>query len=73
VLTILALQSAYSGVLNVATGRPETLNKLRSYIEMSGGQKAKLDFAPPRLGDIRASYAKTEKAKQAWIFVMRWL
>ena len=60
----LALQGAYSGVLNIATGVPETLSKLVSYIEETGGQKATVEFAAARLGDIHTSYAATQKAKQ---------
>jgi len=61
---VLALAGNYHGVLNIATGVPETLNKLVTYIEECGGQKAKLESLPPRLGDIHASYAATQKAEQ---------
>ncbi len=57
----LALQSTYCGMANVATGKAETLVDLIRYIE-AHGKKAKVNFAAPRVGDIRESYAKTEKA-----------
>ena len=60
----LALQSDYSGVLNVATGTPETLLNLVQYIEVAGGKPAQLDFAVRREGDIYASYAATEQAQR---------
>jgi UDP-glucose 4-epimerase len=60
----LALEGDYSGVLNIATGEPETLNSLLSYIEETGGQRAQLCYLAARLGDIHASYAATQKAEQ---------
>jgi len=60
----LALESSASGILNIATGVPETLNQLLSYIEETGGQTAAVVYAPARLGDIHASYAATQKAEQ---------
>jgi nucleoside-diphosphate-sugar epimerase len=68
----LALHSTYSGVLNVATGNPETVAKLLSYIEASSGQKAQVTFAPPRVGDILASYATIQKAEQVLAFRAEW-
>jgi UDP-glucose 4-epimerase len=61
---VLALQSDYCGVLNIATGAPETLLSLLSYIEKIGGKSAEKVFAPPRVGDIQQSYAATNKADQ---------
>ncbi|HSW71043.1 MAG TPA: NAD-dependent epimerase/dehydratase family protein [Gammaproteobacteria bacterium] len=61
----LALQGTYQGVLNIATGAPETLNKLVSYIEDLGKQKIGRAYTAPRQGDIHLSYAKTNKAEQA--------
>jgi len=60
----LALQSTYNGVLNIAAGKPETLSNVIAYLEEIGGNKAKIEFAPARLGDIRVSYAATHKANQ---------
>jgi UDP-glucose 4-epimerase len=60
----LALQGDYSGVLNIATGVAETVQRLVSYIEAAGGRKADLAFAAARLGDIHTSYASTQKAER---------
>lgn len=60
----LALTSDYHGVLNIATGTPETLLNLVSYIEQARNTKAKLQFSESRTGDIRKSYAETDKAKR---------
>lgn len=61
----LALQSDYCGVLNIATGVPETLLNLVQYIEASGKKSAQLRFAAARSGDITESYAATAKAHAA--------
>lgn len=61
---VLALDSDYSGVLNVATGQPQTLLQLIEYIEKAGGKPAEIVREPARVGDIRVSYAATERAKQ---------
>lgn len=60
---LLALQSNYVGVLNIATGVPETLNNIIAYIEKLGGTKAKIAFASAREGDIAHSYASAHKAE----------
>ena len=62
---LLALQSDYVGVLNIATGVPETLQNLASYIEQAGGQPLQIIFAEKRVGDIRESYASVTKAEAA--------
>ncbi len=59
----LAVQSDYCGVLNIATGIPETLINLISYIETAGGHKAEVTFAAKRRGEIAHSYASTQQAK----------
>jgi UDP-glucose 4-epimerase len=61
---LLALTAHYSGVLNIATGIPETLQNLVQYIEALGKKPASLEFAPGRAGDVAQSYAKIEKAKE---------
>lgn len=60
---VAALQSEYVGVLNVATGIPETLLNLLHYIEQVGGSAAQKNFVAGRVGDIRDSYASIHKAK----------
>jgi len=61
---LLALNSQYSGVLNVATGTQETLLQVIEFIQRAGNKVAKLHFEPARLGDIQASYAATKMAEQ---------
>jgi nucleoside-diphosphate-sugar epimerase len=60
---LLALQSDCTGVMNVATGVPETLKNLVYYIEQVGGRSAQLYFNPARSGDIFESYANIKKAE----------
>ncbi len=64
----LAVQSDYCGVLNIATGVPETLLNLVRYIEAAGSQKAKLAYVAARSGDILKSYASINKAQDALQF-----
>ena len=59
---LLALQGNYNGILNIATGIPETLHNLVRYIEQNGQKAAQIRFESARLGDIPQSYAKTAKA-----------
>ena len=61
---LLALQGSYHGVLNIATGVPETLRNLVHYIEGVRGRPAQVEFAPLRVGDIKKSYATIEKAER---------
>lgn len=58
-----ALDAGVSGVVNVATGKPETLLQLIEYIEEAGGRSVEVVKAPARVGDIRASYATTQHAE----------
>jgi UDP-glucose 4-epimerase len=58
---LLALQSDYHGVLNIATGQPQTLLQLISYIEATGNHSAKVRFLPARPGDILHSFGAAEK------------
>lgn len=61
---VLALQGDYCGVLNVATGVPETLQSLVRYIEAVSGKPAQVDFVAARAGDILDSYAKVDNAEK---------
>lgn len=61
---VLALEKNYCGILNIATGKPETLMDLLSYIEKTGNHSVKYQFAEARTGDIRESYASIENAKK---------
>jgi UDP-glucose 4-epimerase len=65
---VLALTSEYTQVLNIATGVPETLQNLLSYIEQVGCKSAKKYFGQARAGDIRESYACIKKAEQQLAF-----
>jgi len=58
-----ALISDYCGILNIATGVPETLNNLLNYISSITGKKIEPCFAKQRVGDIMQSYALIKKAK----------
>lgn len=61
---LLALENDYNGILNIATGMPETLNNLISYIELSHGHKPEVEYENPRSGDILKSYGTTAKAQE---------
>ncbi|MBV9575885.1 MAG: NAD-dependent epimerase/dehydratase family protein [Gammaproteobacteria bacterium] len=61
---LLALQSSYSGVLNVATGQAQTLLNLIEYIESAGGKLTKQRREPSRHGDIKHSYAAIALAEK---------
>ena len=58
-----ALESDYTGVLNVATGKPETLLNLIDYLGKAGGKPAIVSHADARVGDILESYAATQLAE----------
>lgn len=60
---LLALQSDVVGMMNIATGIPETLKNLVSYIEQAGGAPAQVGFIEARAGDIRESFASVRKAE----------
>lgn len=61
---VLALQSEYAGVLNIATGIPETLLHMIEHIEAAGEKPAKIRYEAPREGDIKASYATVKMAEE---------
>jgi nucleoside-diphosphate-sugar epimerase len=61
---LLALQSDYVDVLNIATGKPQSLLDIIKFIEAAGKKTAKLNFEPARVGDIQSSYGSTELAEQ---------
>jgi UDP-glucose 4-epimerase len=60
----LALESDYTGVLNVATGVAENLLNLIQCIETAGGAPAQVFKTAARAGDIRESIAATDKAEK---------
>lgn len=59
----LALESNYSGALNIGTGKSQTLLDLVNCIEQSGKRKARYRYDDNRPGDIRESYGCTSKAQ----------
>lgn len=60
----LAIESDYTGILNIATGKPQTLLRLIEDIKLAGKKPVKLHFEPARPSDIRASYATIQKAEK---------
>jgi UDP-glucose 4-epimerase len=60
----LALQSHHAGILNIATGKMETLTQLIRYIEMAGKKPASINYVPSRVGDIYQSYGSIKQAQQ---------
>ncbi len=60
----LALKNDFAGMLNIATGKPETLLDLVNYLQEAGGKSAVLRFLPGRTGDIPSSYATTTQAAE---------
>lgn len=63
-----ALEKKYVGVVNIATGVPQTLLQLVKCIEVASGYDAKLSFDPPRPGDIMASFGTTKLAEKVLDF-----
>lgn len=63
-----ALSSDFHGVINIATGVPETLLNLTTYLESAGQKPLTLRFEAPRPGDIKSSYASITLAKEALQF-----
>jgi UDP-glucose 4-epimerase len=61
---VLALSGEVSGVMNIATGTPETLLQMIAYLNEIGGYAAEVNFAPERKGDIKASYADVATARE---------
>ncbi|HTM63527.1 MAG TPA: GDP-mannose 4,6-dehydratase [Gammaproteobacteria bacterium] len=60
----LALCSSETGVMNIATGKPETINQLIDYIAAAGGREAWRGIEAARPGDIIESYADTHLAAE---------
>lgn len=60
----MALESTYSGAVNIATGQQETLLQLIDYIGQAGNEPAHYQSEPARVGDIKESYADVTLAEQ---------
>jgi UDP-glucose 4-epimerase len=64
-MLVLGCQHCAGEVINVGTGKPTTINQLAKVLmEMFGETSAKPEYAPPRVGDIRNSYADISKAER---------
>lgn len=61
---VLALEKDVNGILNVATGEPQTLLQLVEYMEKAGNHPAKRQFKAARVGDIQASYGSPHLAEK---------
>ena len=51
---------------NVAASEPESVNQVAESIGQIRGKDVKKDFAPPRAGDIRDSWADITAAREAF-------
>jgi UDP-glucose 4-epimerase len=61
---LLALESGYHGVLNIATGVPHSVLNLVDFFCGIEQKNIKVDFLPERSGDIQASYGSNTLALQ---------
>ena len=52
--------------INIASGKAATLNDLVRLISQAAGKSARVEYAPERRGDIRASHADISRARQ-WL------
>lgn len=58
-------KKASGKVLNIAAGKPITLNELTKYIiKLSNKQNIKIEYGPKRAGDILHSYGDIQLAKE---------
>lgn len=64
----LALYHSVPGVMNIATGKPETLLALIQCIEAAGKKTLDYRHEPARVGDILASYGAPWRAAQTLAF-----
>lgn len=60
---LLALQNDVAGVINIATGIPNSLLNIVKFLETAGKKPAKVQFEKARVGDIQASYGTTKLAE----------
>jgi UDP-glucose 4-epimerase len=58
-----------SGAFNIASGTSITINELVSMLERAGGVSLRVEYAPPRAGDVRDSIADTGAARAAFGYV----
>jgi nucleoside-diphosphate-sugar epimerase len=60
-----AIQSAATGVFNVAYGKTVTIKELARNIVALTGSKSEIKYAPERTGDVKHSVASTDKLRAA--------
>lgn len=60
----LACSHDYSGVINIGTGIPTKINRLAEYIKISTDEETAIKYESNRLGDIKNSCAKIDKAEK---------
>jgi len=60
---VLALQSDYCGILNIATGKSQSLKKIIAYLNELFNVAIPIVYDSPRKGDILQSFAAIEKAE----------
>jgi UDP-glucose 4-epimerase len=51
-------------ILNIATGRPTTVQELADLVAIALGKRADKTYLSPRLGDVRDSWASIERARE---------
>jgi len=59
------IKRAVGEIFNIATGKPTTINFMaKKILKLCGRNDIKPKYAPPRLGDVRFSYADISKAQK---------
>jgi UDP-glucose 4-epimerase len=61
-----ALSSGVSGAFNIASGTRITINHLVDLMREASGLEARVEYGPPRKGDVRDSLADISAAKEAF-------
>jgi len=61
-----AMASGVSGAFNIASGSRITINRLAMLMSEASGLPAKVEYAPPRVGDVRDSLADISAAHSAF-------
>jgi UDP-glucose 4-epimerase len=60
-----ALESRETGVFNVGYGKGTSVKELATTICRLAGSKSKIEYAPPRIGDVQHSVAAINRLRQA--------
>jgi UDP-glucose 4-epimerase len=63
-----AMASAPSGVYQLGTGKPTSINQLIDYIRQVAEQNINVEYKPSRTGEIMHTYCDISRAKQAFDF-----